>query len=236
MIRFDSKDRQSNYTSSDFQLVLKDGLHSLEGRYGVVMIHLPVSFYNINSDNNLVPLYINGALNSVNITAGQYNVGDLITSLKTALESVSGGAVFTISVGGVSKKITIECDREFSFKFGDYARNICSVLGFENKNIDSGVAKGLTGKNVMNLVPIDTLSINIRGMSDGVIQTNGQSCTILVPINRQYGEMNIVEFEHPFVLEFTNKTRSFGVNVCDARTGKDVDLNGLDWWMLLKKY
>lgn len=234
MFKFDSADRTYG-SSSNFSLTLKNGVDGLQGDYQIDMVSIPVSWYNVNTYNNVVPLFINGALNLVNIPVGQYDVADLVVSLKAALEAVSGGAVFTVSVHGTTKKLTLSTGRAFELRFGDNTLNSAAgLLGFSSVNVSS-VANSITGDCLPNLSPIDTLAINFKGVVDSVSMSNGFNCSVLVPISVQFGSINVSEFEHPAVFSFVNKTRTFDVSIVDARSGKPVDLNGQNWWIVLKK-
>jgi hypothetical protein len=142
-----SKDRSLG-TNSDFTLDFKaDSSVQQVLKVLVKDVFIPNQFYNINSDNNAIEIKQNAEPNATaTISAGQYNINQLITALETAINGVLiDGCIVTITKNDISFKLT------FTFSGSGTPAN-------DNVSI---ILNGTTISGVIGL-PADTIQTNIH--------------------------------------------------------------------------
>lgn len=236
MYKISSKDR-TNGSSSNMLINLDGRIGELKGEYKCVMVSLPVYWYNINTNNNKIPVSVGGNDATAELKVGNYTADNLPDAISASLNTVGGGAVFNTVLDEVNKKLTISCDAAFTLKFSK--SGVCNeILGFTSTDIAStaNVSNSVTGNYPINLNPIKSVSINIEGGGTSVVQSNGFSCTFMCPIVRPLAwELNVYEYENPPRVYFNDAIRQMRVRVIDSDTGNELDLNGGEWFFILQR-
>ena len=122
-IKIDSSNRDTGSSSSSYTINLTDPLST--GTYKLHYFHMPLSIYNVTSNNNKIYFYENSANRTGTITPGIYSSLDITTAVKSAMDAASTGAynVFTISLDSNTQKITYSASNNFHFTYLGYKYN-----------------------------------------------------------------------------------------------------------------
>ena len=114
-----------NNNSFSFSYILPN-LEIADGNYiylSVQYANIPYSFYNINSNNNVLNYTLNSVNYTITISPGNYNITQLITTLKTLMSG------FTITYSSITIKITFSHSK---YNFSFLSSSTCQeILGFE---------------------------------------------------------------------------------------------------------
>src|SRR3990167_6301847 len=86
-IKIDSSNRDTGSSSSSYTINLTDPLST--GTYKLHYFHMPLSIYNVTSNNNKIYFYENSSNRTGTITPGIYSSLDITTAIKTAMDAAS---------------------------------------------------------------------------------------------------------------------------------------------------
>lgn len=154
----------------------------------LVKAEIPVSFYTINSTNNILNYFLT-TNKTITITLGNYNANSFITELNT--QFLANSDTFTITIKSSNGLLTFSNSTAFSFI--STGSTVLSTLGFLNQNYSS-VSNALTAPFPLNLLGIKRISIKSnqllannftstnKGLDSvlGVIQVNQPSFGLIV--------------------------------------------------------
>jgi len=168
----------------------------------IVQAVIPFSFYLFNSFNNAIT-FNDGLLDyTVNITAGNYTITNILTAIQTALNSSASILVnFVVTYDFVTGKLVItnSLATNFDLKFTNESF-ICDIIGF-NREIKTG-AISYTADNILNLQPYNFIGLKIPGFEPNTLQSfnfyslYGQSLSenfiAIFPINNNVFGTNII--------------------------------------------
>jgi hypothetical protein len=109
---------------------------------------IPLSFYNINSNNNIL-IFNDGVARTANLTLGMYTANQLATMIQVAMNAIST-LVFTVTYSSITQKFTFATTSNFSLLFTTPTTSILpDMLGF-TKTIFTG-ASTFTSVNVASV-------------------------------------------------------------------------------------
>lgn len=215
----------NNNLSSDVNFYLNNALEIPAQHYifiSVTSCNIPYSFYNINSNNNVLSYTINSITYSLTISQGNYNALNLVSFLNTNLQSG-----LSCSYNSITNKIT------FVNTLYDFTINITStclsILGFKNNLIS--LSKKLIGDLVLNLQTVQTIYM-ITNLTVGnlcVCNLNKTNILASIPIttgpntNIQYINQN--GFKNNL---YNNVINEIHLKLVDEHH-KAIDLNTLHW-------
>ena len=191
---------------------------------------IPVTWYNVKTGVNDTILFNEGAGNlTATLTQGNYSISDLVTEIKTALDT-AGLDTYTVTYSSISMKITISSTGSFSLLFNTGSSEIYKLIGFEN--IDTSSASSHVGSNVIDLALVKRIQIIIPEL--GVIgrstDTNVEY-TFLIDVDENRG--NLVHFNDQGnfnQFQFGSyKTLSQLHVILRDQDNNILDLNGGDW-------
>lgn len=232
LIKLCSADRISG--TSSHNAVIEFPSYTFTGSYELVEAFVPISYYNVNSRNNVIRLFDNGSAKTATITAGFYTSSTLTAAVKTALDAASGGfQTYTVSIDSTTMKLTVTAGAAFQFLFGTVSTSsAASVLGFSDS--DTSAATSQTSDNIINLNPVLSFNINIEGEGDILTAAgNQQTFTVAITGNSQ----SYVQYTpDPGAISVTFRTpkKTLRVKVQDDN-GQLLDLNGADYYVLLRE-
>ena len=214
----DNNKSNISFTLPEFEI-------SIENYIFVSITHavIPMSFYNITSNNNVLVYTVNGVVNTFVIPKGNYNIKDLLSILSSNLTN------FTITYTKITNKITFtHSTYDFIFNSSstcftllgfvlnsnysssnmilisnqviDLATNkcICICSNLPTKNINMSISK--SNHSILESIPIDVAP-------NGILTYKGSGFRV----NTETNNINIIE------LKLMNQN------------GYLLDLNGLDW-------
>ncbi len=219
-----SADRMSGITSN-FTMYSKQ---ILEGSYLVKNIVIANSLYNVNESNNKFILNEGTVDIPVEIPIGNYSVTTLQPALSNVL-TAAGTRVYTASINSLTSKLTISNDTSGTFYIAG-----SSLLGIDSQVL----AHPVVGTSIVNLGYPQSLGIQIQqsntnGFENLVTDTCG---TIYVPMNISFGAYETIpSIDLPQYVKFQRRDRHLDIRVFDTSTNETVDLNGIDFEILLSK-
>lgn len=144
----------------------------------------PVSFYNINSNNNnILKISVNGGpTQTITITPGNYNSTSLQSELLT--QFTNEGINITMSFSTITGKYIFAIDAGY-FTF-HYSGSTCfKILGFTLDEDHTSVAQALTSLFAINLLGPLKLSIYSQAFHIDNISSlgNNNNCLLEIPIS-----------------------------------------------------
>jgi len=163
MVVLKSSDAEFN-SDFDFSFTLKETMKNIN-TVQLISASVPYCFPNINSYNStlfftdIVPgMPEDITQHSITITSGVYDIANLCTALKTAMDTASNGDnVFTIALNEITKKLSITGAREFTI---DYTKTtIKDIIGM-NASLSS-VSKVATMQETVDLMPSKQIEIHL---------------------------------------------------------------------------
>ncbi len=233
-IRVDSRDRQSDESFDDFICdTLTQKTYTIS-EIELVSVELPNTIYVFSTIKNNRKITFNegGSDLEFDIGEGSYSIDELISELKTKIDT-SGGFTYTITHNNITNKLKIEATGSFKLLFSKID-SPWEELGF--KKTDTGLATSHTGNHCVNIVGPRYVNILLcRIPVDHLIGTCKSNFSI--PL---YGDSYSISHYKKFS-DFTLKIKplksfsfesAFRVTIMD-HYGNLVGLNG-NWSMLIK--
>ena len=206
-------------------------LEIADGNYiylSVQYANIPYSFYNINSTNNVLNYTLNSVNYTITITSGNYNITQLISSLKLLL------AGFTISYNSITNKITFS---HATYNFSFLASSTChEILGFVKNTTYVSSNLSLISKNCVSLIPIKCINIvsNLLTYNINKSNPNNQSILCCIPVITQPN--SIIEYKNNNNFRsnlFINQISDIKIKLTDQNNNA-LDLNGLDFFITIQ--
>ena len=232
-IKLDSSKR-INYSSTnpgEFTLLLQT---PLSGTYSLKQAAIGLSYFNINSTNNLVYFYENATAKTAVLTPGFYSDADLLVQLASALTTASTSfQTYTVTRSSLPMRITISGTQNFQLLFGSNTVNSASeVIGF--LPLDTPSATSQVAQNISNLSTLRSFSINLNN-ENGFSDSAGSASTFVIPILGVSGAIMMYEpsLHYPQRVTFNSSTTTLRVKIADDNA-KTVNLS-TDWYFILEK-
>lgn len=204
--------------------------------YRVTKIIIPFTYYNVNSNYNVLKILSGVTTYTVTVPVGQYSITNLLTTL-TSLLNALGVGTFTLSYDSVTFKITIT-NGTIAFTYLGTVSTINDILGFNS--VDTSSALTHTGDNIFNLGGTDYIDIVSRTLSNSESKsrsTSSSGSNIIIRIPTSQYSFGQTIFYQPF----HNHQWTFRMNLQEDidlllidDSGNQIDLNGRDWEMTLK--
>ena len=216
-----------------FQNILKDDADIIYSSGGVYNAQFAVSFYIINSTNNVLKYNI-GAINySILLGYGNYNSTSLIIALNNAF--VVNGTPILVSINKINGKLTFTYTSNFSFKY--FGSTIMKILGFLDTLDYTSSSNILIAPYSLNLIGIKRLSIYSNALSNDSLDSNNLSNSSLI----QSIPINISSF---YLLSYQNSNLNYGkiqqkfINEIDIKildeNNSFIDFGNIDWTITLQ--
>ena len=229
-LKIDSVKRTTGSTASDFKIKLSQPIDQGH-KYELVYSHIPETYYQVDATNN--QFYINEGASDLlaTIPSGYYSSATLVTALSVSLNAL-GGHTYVVSLSSLTQKILItDSTGTFSVKMGTARTAPCDALGFTT---DTALASSNAGENNVNLEKNQSLSIDINNIVN--VQGTNFGSTFDIPSEVDSLQVNAYKSESRFVqtVEFSHPTSQLQVRLKDANN-ITVDLQGHEWYMLLKR-
>ena len=180
IIVINSRDKISG-TNSNFRVQFQDSLSQEVLKILVKDVFVPNQFYNVDGDNNTLDLNQNGlGLVQAIVTEGQYNIDELITALKTAIDGVLvDGCVVAITKNTNTNKLTFT----FTTSTNPLNDNVSflntstmkELIGFNATIPENAV---VTMPNPWNLNPLQYVQIHSQALASNHGMDGGANTTI----------------------------------------------------------
>jgi hypothetical protein len=199
--------------------------NSIEMRLSVVNAQIPVSWYLINSNNNMITITISGVSTTYYFKQGNYNVNSFITEWNNSI-----GTGWTLTFDSITNKINFSYSTNFSFK--DSINSIFPIMGFQKGIIYNSVSNNLILPFCINFAGITRLQMkssifNLRNV-DSFNKDINRTIAVIPVNNIGSGYIlyhNITQYRNIFKtyeifsidIEFRDDARNF------------IDFNNINW-------
>ena len=180
---------------------------------------MPVTVYNVNTNNQQIPFQEGGVGKFAELTPGQYTAATLATEIETQMTTVSGISVFTVTYDSKASKFTITSTNNFRLIYNQFPGATSRfLLGFNSATTSDAMAH--TSDNVIDLSYPGAICIGVRENIDTTFTTTtGFNSTFSLPINNSFGYPQFLDAQYlPQTLELGERTKSLTVKL----TGADV--------------
>jgi hypothetical protein len=244
LVRINSANRKKDpvygYTSSNFRLDFNINIPDLVKVHSIVLksCSIPNTQYNIDFHNNTFSFLAGLDETSINVPPGNYTIDELIDELVTS--GVGEFYGLTISVAFPSGKL------QFGFN------TPCSLLNYEQGNdmamtlglmVNSGPITNYTADSLPNLTGVQNIYIVSQTLSGGtgMIDSTLNQLAVFgcIQITVPFGQYtHYVSAEEQSDEVFFPSDRTIGevdLSLYNDR-GQNIDLQGLDWSMIVKIY
>ena len=213
----------------NFKGIVKDDENIIQKYITILDAQIPVSFYIINSSNQVLTVVKGVNTYTLNLTQVNYNATSLITELISKLATATITA--TITINKTTGKLTFNFDSSIQMIFS--TSTIASVLGL-TANLTGTV---ITLQQPLNLLGIKRLNIksDALAVSSFSSQNLGNS-SILLSIPNNEAQFNMISFTNQNNLNNCVLNADI-VDIIDIQivdeSNNFIDFNNQDWTMTL---
>ena len=246
-----SSDRTSG-TSTDFVLTFKDTLFS---SYVLQWSVIPHGVYTVRTGvNDKIYLTENAVSLTATLSPGNYTATTLATEIAAQLNGTLTDATNTVTLDDSTQKYTFDFSTNthtVGFEWGTYTTASARVLlGFNEADVAAATTQVST--NMVDMSTPREIGVRIReaqklgyktaakplysSASSYIRQSqNPRSGTLVFPLTVPFGALNYhTALEHHAQrVDFYRQTKTLHVTLIDPDTEQELDINGLEWSMLL---
>lgn len=222
------KYNNNSYSDCDFSLSnieIPDGMHIY---LSVQNVSIPYSFYNVNTDTNLLSYIVNGITTNLNISNGNYNINQLVAYLNNNMNG------FTITYNNITNKL-IFVNANYDFVINS-SSTCLMMLGFNIGSSYSSLNKSLTSVNCINIQTVKRINIgsNLTTYNINKSSINNSSILCSIPVNKPpFSVIEYVNSNHFRTNLFVNYINYINIKILDENN-KLVDLNGCHFCITLQ--
>ena len=213
-----------------FQGILMDEPDIIKVDIELINTQIPISWYVINENNNVLNYTINGVSKTITLPVGNYTGSDIIIELQTLFSG--NGNTITIAPNVLQGKLIFTATTDFTFyKLGSTALN---ALGFTEDS--SSVSNVLNAPYPLNLLTVNSIHIDSTALSSYSYssRTNGLS-EMIATISVDKSPFGIINYNssHNLSRLLRNKViNSIDIQLKDQEENL-VDFNNTEWSLTL---
>jgi hypothetical protein len=194
---------------------------------GVSSASIPISYYNINNNNNLL-IYnlISGAANNVYIPIGNYNVNTLLVVLNTLLPNIT-----VIYNSSLNRFTFTHATTDFTFS---NLSTCFQLIGFTSY-FQTSTSRVLQSDRCINLSPVRSFYVSCDQKTGNINKANPSVFNILCSIPIDCNSLGIVNYVNTSGFQnnlYTNVLNSICINITD-QDGGYIEFNGVNWALVL---
>jgi len=214
----------------NFKGVIKDDDNIIQKYITIIDAQIPVSFYAINSSNQVLTILKGVNPYTLNITNGNYNATSLITELVSKIATIPA-LTATIVINKSTGKLTFTFSSSITLVYS--TSTLASILG---------LTANLTGTSItlhqpLNLLGIKKLNIKSNALAvSNFSSENLGNASILLSIPNNEAQFNMISFNNQNTLNNCVLNADI-VDIIDIQivdeTNTLIDFNGQDWSMTL---
>jgi hypothetical protein len=218
----------------NFTGLLKEEKGIREVYVSIINAQIPVSYYIINSSNNLLRYVISSVFYNYVIPEGNYNASTLITTIL----SLTAATSLTLTINRLTGILTFTAPSSFSFRYT--TNSIMPVLGFLKFDYYSWLVGGVP--TIIPPYPLNLLGIKlIEIKSASLALTSFDSRTlnassVLVSIPSDKPAFNLISYvsNNPLDSHLLNQRvlNGFDIIITDENNNF-VDFHNIDWSMTI---
>lgn len=206
---------------------------TLGGRYALKSILLPITYHNVNANNNTIYFTDTGGARTCQLPIGYYSqLPDFAAAVATAM-TAAGAGVVTCSVSSRTNVLTVTNTVAFSFTFGSNKANSAGrLMGIV---ADTATALSQSGSQTMNLNSTSCYNFIIDGASSEVVGMDGSRCTFKIPATTATPNEVYYEPSEQFPIIFTlTSTKVLRIRIMDDQF-RILNNMRSDFYMMLQK-
>lgn len=162
---------------SDIEFSIKDILKEaddvLYAHVSIESAQIPVSFYLINYNTNVLKYTISGnpTIQTLTLTRGNYGMTSLIKEMKS--QFLASGNVFSITFDIVKGKLTFSSTTNFTFLSAVSGSTLSEIIGFDSVASYSSVGNVLLGEHPASLIGIKKLKFSSSNLRTSSVSSGG---------------------------------------------------------------
>jgi hypothetical protein len=168
-----------------FKDVLKDDDDILYSHVSIISAQIPVSFYLVNYTTNVLKYSVNnGAILSMTLERGNYNLNTLIDALKAGF--LTAGFAFSITINKITGRLLFTSPVLTTFKIynSTFGSTINEIIGFDSVNSYSSTGNVLLGEHPCSLVGIKVLKVSSSALRTNSLASGSLGNLIAtIPVN-----------------------------------------------------
>ncbi len=195
---------------------------------GVSSASIPLSFYNVNTNNNLLRYnLLLGENINVYIPIGNYNITTFTTMLNTLLTNIT--VVYSVSL---NKYTFTHATSDFTIS---NASTCLSLIGF-TEFFHTSSSRILISDRCINLSPVRSFTISCNSKTGNINKASPSIQNILCSIPISSNMLGIVNYTDPNNFQsnlFTSVLNNISIQITD-QDGEYIDFNGVNWFMTLQ--
>ena len=182
-------------------------------------VRCPISFYNINSNNNVLNWSDASVPNeTVTITPGNYTIDELVTELKTRMDAEVTGTPYTISYDDITQKVNIAKSNATVLEI-TAGSTLNKVIGFDigqtvaaTSNSDgNNIAYTNTMRHIKLQIP-NLVSNNVYANDESLV-TQVQPVGLIIPITEIRNEFQYYNNHHGPMIKLGNMSSIVDIKV-----------------------
>lgn len=210
--------------------IYKDDKHILYSQIGVSNAQIPISYYQVNTTNNIFSFTLKNSNYSVTLTSGNYNANTFINMITSLIVSYN----FSLSINATTGKFILSNTTE---DFIILPNSTCyHLLGFpQNQNVYSS-SKSLTFPYPCNLYGINRIKIKSNILATRNFDSNSGQGNILstIPVSSGLtGVLCYVNYSN-FKNIINNKNLDYIDILVTDENDNFIDFNGIDIFLTLQ--
>lgn len=248
-VRINSEERlnPTGTVSNNFTVSLGQSTQLADiNRISIKSIGIPNTQYNIQSvgihKNNVFSYTTAAGPRSVTITAGNYNMSQLISAIVSGAQPTADG--LTIALGATSSKLTFTSTTPITylnFAAGNIMAPTLGITASSAPLVNTFTAQGLPYLNVHPNIYVTSLALSDGSAMISPVIGSIPVCAV-VPIDQPFG--NIIQYvtrqEHlddiHYISYANGKTlQSIDLQLYDG-DAQLIDMQGLDWTIVFRVY
>lgn len=206
---------------------------TLVGKYQLMSIQLPVTYFTLNPTNNQV--YFNDGTDRVcSLAHGYYvSMADVATELAAKMTAAGAGTV-TCAVSTLTNVLSITNTVPFVMSFGSKTLNSAAdVLGFIGDSVAAATTQ--TGSRTMNLSTTASYNFQLSNTSSAFRTVNGMNYTFCIPAVTTSPTITYYEPSTNMPITFhVNSTNMLNVKIMDDQWRVMNNMKS-NWFMVLRK-
>lgn len=233
-LKIDSAQRINPTTTSPSQFTIRASNTVFSGRYTLKGIFIPVTFFNVNSTNNLVYFKDFVGEHVAVIPPGYYSPLPFMAAVGVAMTLVGygGASTFTITRDPVTLYLTTASSASlFAFTFGTNTANSANMLlGYPQQ--DTAETSFHTGTQMVNVSQTRSFNISINNYAS-TMNLNGNGYSFVIPIQVVTPAISYYEppvnFEQSITIDYPTQTLNIAVYDDNHKLLQCVS----DWYMIV---
>lgn len=231
-------DRLNGDLLSDVRFNFRDILKKDKDIYYVscslLSCEIPVSFYNVNINNNILKYSINSIEYTLTVPEGNYSAITFISEFVSQFNS--GGHNHTISISfnkTTGKLTTTKLTGDYDITYLGEGTSMYEVLGFLG-DTDYTIITTLVHSYMMNLLGVKNLLIMSSSLSLENYDSKGHTNSSLIhtiPVSQPAYSLIVYENNHTSLSRVKNKTINEINIIIKDENDNFVDFNNTNWCM-----